>query len=324
MPSYQRIKWLILVIPTVTLAIWEYVRHAFLLPIISMDLGNVLAPILVFVITITLVRKLFRRMEEVADSLHQEQTEKAAFMEREQLARELHDGISQSLFLLSVKLDKLEQAKDHGDVQKTTDEIRSTVRHVYDDVRQSIASLQSDPSKTEVQWMQSVKRMAEELELGGLSVVIDWRLSDSQLTAKEKVELLAIVRESMLNVQKHANAARLTVRAVPQPEGKGFRCTIEDDGEGAEMSELLAKGRYGVRMMQGRAQAMGWSLHIGKLSEGERGKLDDSGQGKRDESEQGKSGESGQGERVESEQGKRIDSEQGKRNGMIVEVVKEA
>lgn len=265
MPSYQRIKWLILIIPTVTLALWEYVRHAFLLPYISMDLGNVLAPVLVFLITVTLVRRLFRMMEEVTESLQQERAAKAALMEREQLARELHDGISQSLFLLSVKLDKLEQAKDNGDVRKTTDEIRSTVRHVYDDVRQSIASLQSEPSKTEVQWMQSVQRMAGELELGGLEVVMDWQLKDSHLTGKEKVELLAIVRESMLNVQKHANASCLTVRAVPLSDGSGFRCTVEDDGEGAEASELLAKGRYGVRMMQGRAQAMGWKLHIERI-----------------------------------------------------------
>ncbi|MBW7474446.1 sensor histidine kinase [Paenibacillus oenotherae] len=263
---YQRIKWLILVIPTVTLALWEYVRHAFLLPVISMDLGNVLAPVLVFLITMTLVRKLFRMMENVTDTLHQEQTAKAAFMEREQLARELHDGISQSLFLLSVKLDKLEKAQDHGDIRTTTDEIRSTVRHVYEDVRQSIASLQSEPAKTEVQWMQSVQRMAEELELGGLKVVMDWQLRDSHLTSKEKVELLAIVRESMLNVQKHANAERLTVRAVPQPSGSGFVCTVADDGIGADEAELLAKGRYGIRMMQGRARAMGWRLDIRRIA----------------------------------------------------------
>ena len=46
--SYKQMKWLILIIPTLTIGIWEYVRHEFLLPYISMDLGNLLAPVIVF------------------------------------------------------------------------------------------------------------------------------------------------------------------------------------------------------------------------------------------------------------------------------------
>lgn len=45
----------------------------------------------------------FRKMQE---ELRQEKEKKAALIEREKLARELHDGIAQSLFLLSVKMNK--------------------------------------------------------------------------------------------------------------------------------------------------------------------------------------------------------------------------
>ncbi|MEX2103784.1 MAG: sensor histidine kinase, partial [Bacilli bacterium] len=56
--SYRQIKWLILIIPTLTIGLWEYVRHQFLLPYISMELGNWLAPVIVFVVTITFLLKL--------------------------------------------------------------------------------------------------------------------------------------------------------------------------------------------------------------------------------------------------------------------------
>ncbi|SDW42466.1 sensor histidine kinase [Paenibacillus sp. CF384] len=261
--TYNRIKWFILWTPTLTIALWEYLRHTFLLPYVSMDLGNALAPVIVMTVTATLLIKLFRMLESTNDSLQQAKAAEAAFMEREQLARELHDGISQSLFLLSVKLDKLEQAKDDEAVKETTQQLRRTVRHVYEDVRQSIASLRSEPSRTDVQWMQAVRDMAEELRRGGLAVELDWQLTEGKLSGKEKVELLAIVREAMLNVRKHANASYLAVHAWPDSDGgSGFRCTIEDDGIGAEPAQLMAKGRYGIRMMQDRAKAMGWQFGV--------------------------------------------------------------
>lgn len=261
--------------PTVTIALWEYIRHAFLLPYLSMDLGSALAPVIVLTLTVTLVHKLFDLLEQTSDSLQRERLAKAAFEEREQLARELHDGISQSLFLLSVKLDKLEHAEDRESVQATAQQIRSTIKHVYDDVRQSIASLRSEPSKTEVQWMQAVEDMAGELRLGGLQAELDWRLTDSHLTNKEKIELLAIVREAMLNVQKHAGAARLVVRAhlIEGSNGEGFSCTITDDGIGVSDLALEAKGRYGVRMMRDRASAMGWQFGVHCKAPGTRGTI---------------------------------------------------
>jgi len=262
---YNRIKWLILSIPTITIALWEYVRHAFLLPYISMDLGNLLAPVIVLLVTVTLVRMLMGRLENVHKSLQQERAVKAGLMEREQLARELHDGISQSLFLLSVKLDRLEQETAGGQAAETVSQLRSTVRHVYEDVRQSIASLRTEPTVADVQWMQAVKQLADDFARIGLPVEVDWRLSDTVLTNKEKVELLAIIREAMFNVQKHARASRMKVHAAAAEDG-GFRCSVVDDGMGANRTELEAKGRYGVRMMKDRASAMGWRLDIAQAS----------------------------------------------------------
>ncbi|QHT62671.1 sensor histidine kinase [Paenibacillus lycopersici] len=267
--TYKRIKWLILWTPTLTVALWEYLRHTLLLPYLSMDLGNALTPVIVITVTATLVIKLFRMLEVTQETLQRSKSAEAAFMEREQLARELHDGISQSLFLVSVKLDKLEHAKDPEHAAETAQQLRRTVKHVYEDVRQSIASLRSEPSRTEVQWMQAVREMAGELALGGLRVELDWQLADSRLSGKEKVELLAIVREAMLNVRKHAGASRLTVRAVPGDRSDGaFRCTVSDDGVGAEPEQLMAKGRYGVRMMQGRAADMGWQFSVRRADDG--------------------------------------------------------
>lgn len=104
--SYKQIKWMILLIPTFTVGIWEYIRHQFLMPYLSMDAGNWLTPVIVYLVSVTLLSRLFRMLEGARAALEQERAAKAALEARDQLARELHDGISQSLFLLSVKTDK--------------------------------------------------------------------------------------------------------------------------------------------------------------------------------------------------------------------------
>lgn len=263
--SYKQIKWLILWIPTLTIGVWEYLRHTVLLPYVSMELGNLLSPFIVFAMTVTLLRTLFTKMEVTQETLRREQSLKAALEEREQLARELHDGISQSLFLMSVKLDRLEQSESKEETQEQTRQIRSTVRHVYEDVRQSLAALKEAPVITDQPWTQSVKTLATEIESGsGVKIELDWRLSDAILSPKEKVELLSIIREALLNVQKHAQATQASVRcqSLGSTAAEGFKCQIHDNGIGLPEARRRASGCYGLRMMESRAVAMGWELRI--------------------------------------------------------------
>lgn len=259
--SYKTIKRLILWIPTITIGLWEYIRHTVLLPYLSMDLGNLLAPVLVFLVTVTLVRKLFAQLESMQEELQRERAMKAALVEREHLARELHDGISQSLFLLSVKLDKLDRIECVETARRTREDIRETVRRVYDDVRQSIANLRHSPVPGAFSWMASVEALGHEVTASGIRFIREGRLPDKLLTNKEKVELLAIVREAVLNARKHAMAKTIRVM-MEEKDGGGFRCEIADDGAGLDETQAAAFDRYGIRMMRSRADEMGWSFDI--------------------------------------------------------------
>ncbi|PZD94824.1 sensor histidine kinase [Paenibacillus sambharensis] len=261
--TYKQIKYLILWIPTVTIGLWEYLRHTVLLPYISMELGNVLAPVLVLLVTVTLLRKLFTILEETQEALHRERLTKAGLEEREQLARELHDGISQSLFLMSVKLDKLDRAESDEDLKRVSEQIRSTVRRVYEDVRQSIANLQHPPAAVNSSWQQTIEAViAEALSGSGLKADLDWRIPDHLLTIREKVELVAIIREALLNARKHAEADNVRIFCEPAGSMGGFRCMVGDNGKGTEAHRLHSAGCFGIRMMESRAAEMGWSLTI--------------------------------------------------------------
>lgn len=104
--AYKLIKWSIILLPVVFVGVWEVLRHTILLTYLPMDMTTLMTPFLLFFISITLLFPLFSHLERMQEELQLERTVKAKLEERERLARELHDGIAQSLFLLSVKLDK--------------------------------------------------------------------------------------------------------------------------------------------------------------------------------------------------------------------------
>jgi signal transduction histidine kinase len=263
----SRIKWLILWTPTITIGIWEYVRHTFLLPYFSMELGNFLAPFIVLAITQTVVRSLFTRLEQSQQALRREQSANAAHEERERLARELHDGIAQSLFLLAVKLDQLDALAPDGPVREMGAGLRETVRVMHEDVRQAIASLRQPPSPESAAWVVPLRELLGDTAIATeAEAEFNWTIPDQSLTDKEKVELHACMREALINVRKHARASRVYVIGESDGEG-GFRCAVEDNGSGFASDPWQAPGRFGLRMVRDRARKMGWIFNVERRGE---------------------------------------------------------
>ncbi|RAL21093.1 sensor histidine kinase [Thermoflavimicrobium daqui] len=261
--SYKQAKWLILIIPTLTIGLWEYVRHAYLLPYISMDLGNWLSPVIVFFITMTFLVKLFSIMEGIQEELKKERAVKAALEERERIARELHDGIAQSLFLLAVKVEQMERAneclkKENG---HPFQEIKKTVHQVNEYVRQAIANLRYPANASVLPWMESMQNLTREFqEETGINIMLEWFLPEKILTVKEKIELYSSIREGLINIRKHARAKNVWI--ISKEEDRGWLIMVRDDGKGFDGDPFSYKNRFGLQIMRRRALEMNWELQL--------------------------------------------------------------
>lgn len=262
--SYKQIKWLILTIPTLTIGLWELVRHHILLPYISMELGNWLSPVIVFIVSMTFLVKLFAMIERWQEELHHERTAKATLEERERIARELHDGIAQSLFLLSVKITKLEKNISATD-EKLLYEFKETIRRVDEDVRQAIANLRFLPTSHSLPWTQTVQDLIQDFHTEtGISVSVQWEFQEEFLSSKEKVGLFACLRESLMNIRKHADARHVSIQFFK--EKSGWCLMVEDDGRGFTGDPFSDLSRYGLRMVRERAGEMGWNFQIERVN----------------------------------------------------------
>ncbi|AIQ64211.1 histidine kinase [Paenibacillus stellifer] len=262
--TYRQMKWLILTIPTFTMGLWEYVRHRFLLPYISMDLGNWLAPVVVFIASLLFLIPLFSMIEKNQAELNEARSMQAALQEREQLSRELHDGIMQSLFLLNAQVSRMEQISDNDGIllQSFKESIHRT--NVY--VREAIANLRYPTDCLYVPWVQGIERLVDTYKQEtGLSFKLEWDLPENLLTTKEKIELFASVREALVNIRKHAEANSVRIEAAPT--ANGWKCQVCDDGKGFAEAPSH-ESRYGLKMMEDRARTMNWHFDIGR-NEGE-------------------------------------------------------
>lgn len=262
--SYKQIKWMILLIPTLTVGLWEYVRHQFLLPYISMNLGNWLTPVIVYVVSITLLTRLFLILERIQKELEHEREAKAALESREKMAKELHDGIAQSLFLLSVKVGRLEEQAKLDQQLDDVYSIKKTVHEVNRYVRQAIADLRYDPNvdntfttNESVTLLGQIRRIAKDIPV---RIELDWSIPDDTFTDKEKVELLACIREALFNIQKHASASQGWIQG--NGHKKCWNITIRDNGKGFEMNPFERKDRYGLKIMRERMNELNYNMQF--------------------------------------------------------------
>ncbi|MFC3771726.1 sensor histidine kinase [Paenibacillus sp. GCM10012303] len=257
--TYKQIKWLILIIPTLTIGIWEYVRHEFLLPYISMELGNWLAPVFVLLVTLLFLTQLFTMIEHNQEELNRAKAMQAVLEEREKIARELHDGIAQSLFFLSAQVSRMERMKQTEELP--IDKLRESVRHTNDYVRQAIANLRQAADVDRNPWLQGVESLIDELRCeSDLQFDTKWDIPEAVLSSKDKVELLAIIREALLNIHKHAEATLVRLQALTTKTG--WTCQIADNGKGFDPETAVGGKRYGLKMMRDRANNMSWLFHI--------------------------------------------------------------
>jgi signal transduction histidine kinase len=191
----------------------------------------------------------------------QERAEQLAVAgERGRIARDLHDGLVQSLAGIAFRLEHYRDQLGPGaaSVRMGLDTTAADVKAALAEARAVIHGLRDVPAAASLRdVIDLVTRRAD------LSVTLDLPPHDPPLTAIGRETLYKVAREGVQNVIKHAGAKHVTVQLTDGPDG--CTLTIADDGCGfpADQPPSSQPGsRFGIRGMEERAAACGGRLAI--------------------------------------------------------------
>ncbi|MGA7672197.1 MAG: PAS domain S-box protein [Nitrolancea sp.] len=187
----------------------------------------------------------------------------AALEERQRLARELHDAVTQTLFsasLISEVIPDLWET-DQTAARRRLEQLRQLNRSALAEMR--ILLLELRPSAlTDIPFPDLIRQLVE-ASTGATTAQIELKLDvgkHQRLMPDAQIALYRIAQEALNNVVKHAQAKLVEVFLACDPHG-GVCLTIRDDGLGFDPAAIRA-GHLGVGFMGERAAAIGADIRV--------------------------------------------------------------
>lgn len=205
------------------------------------------------------------------------EVELATLAERARIAREIHDNVGHLLTRATLQVEAL-RVVHAGEprVQADFADVGATLGEALDTVRASVHALREDSVDLSVQMR---KVVADVTAVAPLAVELDVRCDRVPPNACSC--LLAVTREALSNVLRHAAAERVVLRCVEHPGF--FQLEVTDDGAArsaggtaagdaaagdAATGDAAASTGMGLASMGERVEALGGTLRAGPCADG--------------------------------------------------------
>jgi PAS domain S-box-containing protein len=193
--------------------------------------------------------------------LAEAQLEKAAATaERERLARELHDAVTQSLFSVAAIAEAVPRVweRDPQEARRGLEELRLLTQGALAEMRAMLLELRPS-ALTEQRLGVLLRQLTDAMMCRTRLPVTTTLVGDCLLRADVQIALYRIAQEALNNITKHARAtqARLSLHCEPAL----VRLRIDDDGIGFD-PDIAQTHQLGLQIMRERAQAIGAELEV--------------------------------------------------------------
>jgi signal transduction histidine kinase len=192
--------------------------------------------------------------------LHERARDAAVLEERQRLARELHDSVTQALYSLKLYAEAAARQLDAGDPSKAREhlrDVRTSAAEAFAEMRLLLHELRP-PLLREHGLGPALRARLAAVE-GRSGLTIEARLGDDiRLPVPVEQELYRVAQEALNNVLKHARASRVTL-AFEAADGRA-RLEVADDGAGFDPDR--PGGGLGLAGMRERAAHVKGVLRI--------------------------------------------------------------
>jgi len=201
-----------------------------------------------------------------AHSLAIKVAEVAVLQERVNLAREIHDGLASDLAAVVALFKYYEQRRqrDPDDASQLLPQLRSMTEEILAGARNILQSLRPKTIRSQG-LLASVLKLVD--QFGRMNLVetnVSIRGEENVVAPEQKEVIFQVLRESLSNVRKHAQARNLWV--VLDLSTTPWVMTVRDDGRGFDVRRVAEDprkgGSYGLVGMRERAELIGGTFEM--------------------------------------------------------------
>ena len=181
-------------------------------------------------------------------------------VERARIAREIHDGIAQSIYMLSLQLDRLtDQAPEGSELAKRLGGLTTLSKEALVDVRQYIFDVK--PLLTgELTLAETIGRQATEFStVAEVPVTVEVKGEEPAMTVPLRIALYRVGQEGLANAVRHAHASEIGLR-LEFDHGR-IRLEISDDGIGFDPPQRSDAG-HGLGNIRQRVEELGGTCQV--------------------------------------------------------------
>lgn len=184
----------------------------------------------------------------------------AVLEERQNLARDLHDAVNQSLFSASLIAEVLPRLwdRDQQEARHSLEDLRRLTRGATAEMRSLLAELR--PSTLIDSSLSDLLRLLGNAFSGRTNIPVALNVTgEFFLPAEAQITFYRVCQEALNNVAKHAKASQVEIDL--KQEEAAIEMRIRDNGLGFNPKKTLS-GHYGLGMMRERAEAVGALLTV--------------------------------------------------------------
>ncbi len=201
-----------------------------------------------------------------------QQLMKAREIERQRIARDLHDNVAQDLSMLKIGLETLfdNQFEVSEHVRHKIYELSKVLQRSITDIR-NIAYGLHPPGLYQLGLVRTVYQYCEEFAENN-EINVDFfaaGMDDLKISTDTSINLYRLIQEALWNIKKHAGAGRITIKMVYSFPKIILR--IKDDGIGFNVKDqsirALSEKRMGLRTMEERVSILHGKLKIESRSD---------------------------------------------------------
>ena len=212
---------------------------------------------------LTEITELRRARDDFATTLMEGQE-----IERQRMARELHDSTSQQLTAMGLVLGRLKEQSAEPETLRLVEEMQELLQDAHQEIR-SISYLAYPPSLEKLGLAEAVRSLVEGFaRRTSLEASFEIHGEALPLPAAAQGAIYRLAQEALSNVHRHARARRLRIQLWYRPSAIHF--VVADDGVGISSKRLAqaASAGVGLASMQSRLSEIGGRLSIRRLSPG--------------------------------------------------------